>query len=232
MKGFWRTLCLAITCGLCALPACGDDDAPSVGGVAGARAQDGEPDAGGAGAGGSKTSAGDGGVAHTDTGAGGEAGSAGGARPSLGGAPGCDCRRDDNAAYVPLECACAAGWCTTFERDSAALPEQLGWPYYLLLGTCDGGYRRLVYAEALENGGDRTYDARGRMVYRSEGPYSVSVPDACGFEEPFDFGNLVIGEDPAAGCEYCWLAGEASGAGGASGAGEPPYPELGTPPCD
>lgn len=215
----WATV-LVMSAFLGASVGCTDEDAAEQA-ASGAAGEAGERAAGGSGG-------------KADAGGAG-AGGAGGA--GVGGEATCDCRRDDNSAHVPLECACAAWGCTTLAEDASTLPDQLGWPYYLLLGTCEGGYRQLTYGEAEENSGERTYDATGRLVYRSEGPYSVGVPDACGFEEPFGFGNLVIGEDPATGCERCLLAGERTRPGGVGGEGgtgsgdELPYPQLATSPC-
>jgi hypothetical protein len=101
-------------------------------------------------------------------------------------------------------------------------------PYYVLLGTCDDGYRTLRYEEATEQGRQRTYDADGRMVYdRFDGISSSSCVST-------------IGMDPAKNCAYCLVTANdehvpgidetSGGAAGASGA--PYYPESLTAPCD
>lgn len=197
-----------------------DDDAPA------------GPKGGSAGQGAGGEAGANGGTGGTTLigGAGGQAGGAG--EGGGAGALACDCSQDDNSAHVPLECACAAGLCSTLEHDLAAYPESLGEAYYLLLGSCADGYRTLRYEEAQEQGGTRTYDSTGHMVYESRGPY-VSVPTACGFD--FSFGELVIGENPAQGCSYCLVSARDNGEGGAGGqggtAGEPAYPESATAPC-
>jgi len=213
---------------------CSDDDAAAI--------ADGKGGSGGEAAG--RAGGGEGGATHAIGGSGSGGANVGGA----GGAPQCDCGSDVDQATIPLSCACAAGLCTTFDEDLAKYqsPNRFGWPYYVLLGTCASGYHTLSYEEALEQGGRRTYDAKGNMVYDSFGGYDGVVPDACGFDDQFSLGSVTIGEDPSQDCSYCLLAGEdgppqgseggAGGLGGASGgaSGSPDraYPESNTPPCD
>jgi hypothetical protein len=107
----------------------------------------------------------------------------------------------------------------------------------VLLGTCAAGYHTLSFQEALEQGGERTYDTNGDAIYDRFGGYDGSVPDACGFDEDFGLGTVTIGANPAQNCSYCLLAGHDDGAGGDGGSGgadtrEPSYPASLTPPCD
>ena len=137
-----------------------------------------------------------------------------------------------NDAHVPLACACAADLCPTFEArlTEYQAPNRFGWPYYVLLGTCADGHRKLRFAEALEQAGESTFDDDGALVYSQFGGYDGEVPAACGFEQEPGLGSITIGEDPAQDCEYCLVAGMDLGAGGVGN--EPAYQELDTPPCD
>ena len=153
----------------------------------------------------------------------------------------CDCGSDVNEATIPLDCACAAGLCPTFQQDLATYRSGLYFslPYYVLLGTCASGYRTLSFEEATEQGGRRTYDSSGRMVHDYLGGYNGVVPDACGFKEHFSFGSVTIGgEDPATSCTYCLVDGndqpssDAEGGAAGTSAGAPYYPESKTQPCD
>jgi hypothetical protein len=179
---------------------------------------------GGAGAGDGKP---DGGT--VSKGGGGSAGEAVGGSDSD---PSCDCGDDVNDAHVPLECACGSGQCSTFETtlERYRAPSSFGSPFYVLLGSCSGGYRKLVYEEALEQAGESTFDAEGALVYSRFGGYSPTVPEACGFAEAPSLGAVVIGEDPSQDCDYCLVVAEEGGVGGASN-GEPSYPESTTAPC-
>jgi hypothetical protein len=104
----------------------------------------------------------------------------------------------------------------------------LGLPFYVRLGTCASGYRTLSYEEACENRGARTYDAAGRLVYSSYGPYG-SAPSVCGPSS--DFADFGIGEtDPARDCTYCIVRQDdgGGGEGGQSAAVAECYPQLPT----
>jgi len=155
----------------------------------------------------------------------------------------CDCGTDVDAAKIPLACACEAGLCTTFADDLAKYQrsDYLAFPNYVLLGTCDDGYRTLSYEQATEDARRLTYDADGHMVYdRFDGYGGVEMPKGCGFTTHLSLGSSTVGEDPSKNCSYCLVTandehvpgiGEANGgAGGASGA--PYYPQSRTPPCD
>ncbi len=141
----------------------------------------------------------------------------------------CDCGDDPNDVHVPLDCACEHDLCSTFADDLELYQtSNVVRPSYVLLGTCDGGYRTLSYAQAGEQSGTRTYAASGDMVYDSHGGY-YPAPSACGVEGD-GLGHITIGdEDPATGCALCLLVGADDGQGGAGGT--PYYPELQTPPC-
>jgi hypothetical protein len=214
----------ALAAGLATMGGCGDDDQA--------------PAAGGAGAGGEGGSGAKAGKAVDHGGAG--AGGAGAGGAGAGGEAPCDCGPDVNDARIPLACACDAGLCTTFDEDLARYQTdpQLGEPYYVLLGTCDDGYRTLSYEEATEQSRRRTYAADGRMVYDQFGGYGTQIPKACGFSEDFGLGSSTIGEDPSKNCEYCLVTATdegvgGGGAGGGAGAsGSPYYPESLTAPCE
>jgi len=152
----------------------------------------------------------------------GKAAAQGGA--GAGGEESCVCGSKLDHGTIPLECACDAGLCTTFEDDLARYQSapQLGLPYYVLLGTCDDGYRTLRHEEATEQGRQRTYDAEGRMVYDR---FDGISPSSC---------VTTIGTDPAKNCAYCLVtANDDETSGGAAGAsGAPFYPESLTAPCD
>jgi hypothetical protein len=235
--GGWLLVWGALTLSVGASAGCSDDDdSPGSAGTAGSGGAGGKQSVGGTAEGGTAE---------------GGAGGGGGA----GGALQCDCGDDVDRAAVPLECACAAGLCTTFEDDLVTYRSgRFGSPFYVLLGTCASGYRTLSYQEAFgEQGGRRTYDAQGRMVFDLFGGYSGVVPDACGFDDGFSLGTVTIGEDPSKSCRYCLLAGDDAGAdqpgeGGSGGAsaggaetgdagsgggddGGPVYPESNTPRC-
>jgi|GEM_PF-6539388 len=182
-----------------------------------------EAGAGGAGEGGTTHrggQAGDGGAGHSGTtpnaGQAGEGGSAG--VPVT-----CDCGDDPSFVHAPLDCACAAGLCTTLDEDlKQDFDRLLGWPYIVLRGTCAGGYQVLDHHEACENGGRRTYDAQGKLVYSSYGPYGAPLA-VCESRRDAIFGDFGIGaEDPAKDCQLCVLTHAnddgAGGAGGAAGA--------------
>lgn len=165
------------------------------------------------------------------------AGDVGGAGAS--GEASCDCGTDVNAATIPLACACDAGLCSTFADDLATYqrPGFLAEPNYVLLGTCDDGYRTLRYEEASEQVRRRTYAADGRMVYDDFGGYGpIAMPKSCGFTEHLSLGSSTVGEDPSKNCSYCLVTAsdEPVGAGGAGGgaSGSPYYPESLTAPCD
>jgi hypothetical protein len=156
-----------------------------------------------------------------------------------GGETTCDCGADVNAAAIPLACACEAGLCTTFAEDLAMYqrPGHLADPNYVLLGTCDGGYRTLRYEEATEQSRQHTYDADGHMVYDRFGGYGpLDMPKACGFAEQLSLGSVTVGDDSSKNCSYCLVTahdeGVGEGAGGAGASASPYYPESLTAPCD
>ena len=171
--------------------------------------------------GGSPGRAGTGGA--TD-GEGGDRGLAGHGHAGEGGSAGapldCDCGDDPNFIHVPLECACAAGLCTTLTEDLQTFGKYLGWPYMVLRGTCAAGYQVLANREACENGRRQTYDADGKLVYSSYGPYG-GAPDVCSPRVDSAFSDFGIGaEDPAKDCQFCVLAHDGDGgAGGVSPGG-------------
>lgn len=181
----------------CVTAACDDsDDRP--GGAAGS------PAAGAGGGGAAGESAG-----RSQVGGGGD-----GREPSA-----CDCGEDPRFVHVPLDCACAAGLCTTLDEDlQQEFDRLLGWPYTVLRGTCASDYHVLWHQEACENAGARTYDAQGKLVYSSYGPYG-SPPAVCNPHVDSSFGDFGIGaEDPAKDCQFCLLAyGDLAGDGGAGG---------------
>jgi hypothetical protein len=178
-----------------------------------------------------------------------EAGGGGATSDDLGGHGGggntitCDCG-DERIPRIPLECACDAGLCSTFEEDLVRYqdPGLFGSPYYVLLGTCKDGYRSLSFEEATEQSGRRVFDGEGRMVYDTRVSIGASLPAICGADKPSPSPSVDIGEDPAPECTYCLLAGDDEGAGvpvigqggggGAGAAGEPYYPESRTPRCE
>ncbi|HEX2872758.1 MAG TPA: hypothetical protein VHP33_15960 [Polyangiaceae bacterium] len=209
-----------LAAGLATAAGCADDDAvPASGGTGGAGA-------GGEGGSGTAGKA----VSHGGAGAGGEAT--------------CDCGTDVNVATIPLACACAAGLCTTFAEDLATYlrGQLLAEPNYVLLGTCDDGYRTLSHEEATEQVRKRTYAADGRMVYDYFGGYGgPEMPKACGFTDHLSLGSSTVGEDPSKNCSYCLVTASdepvddgAGGAGGAGGgaSGSPYYPQSLTAPCN
>ena len=134
--------------------------------------------------------------------------------------PICDCGDDPRFVHVPLDCACAAGLCTTLAEDLPRYVDgQFGWPYYALRGTCASGHQMLLYDEACENSGARTYDAQGNLVYSSYGPYG-NADAVCGPGLDSAFGDFGIGtENPAKDCTFCLLSygnEDGVGAGGAA----------------
>lgn len=143
------------------------------------------------------------------------------------GAFSCDCGEDVNHTQIPLECALR----TDLRDDIAYYGEPFGGtPYYALLGTCANGYRTLYYSQGGERSVQRTYDARGDMVYQRFVGYGFHVPEACGFDDSSAFGDHTVGEERAEDCEECLLATDDPDAGGA-GSDEPsPYPRD-TRPC-
>ena len=133
---------------------------------------------------------------------------------AAGASPVCDCGDNPSFVHVPLDCACKAGLCSTLDLSMQGNYDDLGWPYYVLFGTCASGYHQLRYYEACENGGHATYDAQGQLAYSSHGPYGTA-PAVCGPNDS-GFGDFGIGEeDPARDCHYCLVA--FAGEGGASG---------------
>jgi hypothetical protein len=103
----------------------------------------------------------------------------------------------------------------------------------VLVGTCDSGYRTLIIREACEASESETYDAQGRVVYLSSGPYGGPL-DIC-HRDDVSFGDFGIGaSDPATRCDCCVLTSDGNGDGSAAGAGGTPsvcYPEANSYPA-